>query len=172
MPAPWHLLAGFVGVWLALPGSVENGMQNAAANSTQSLLSLLLLGALPAFVAGLVEDVTKKVSVKTRLLATAASGLLAALLTGYWIHYVNVPGLDLLLALAPVGILFTAIAVAGIANSVNIIDGFNGLASMVTICMLLSLAYVALQVDDMFILIAALMGQWAVAWARQGEGPA
>jgi UDP-N-acetylmuramyl pentapeptide phosphotransferase/UDP-N-acetylglucosamine-1-phosphate transferase len=152
------LLAGFVGVWLALPGSVENGIQNAAANSTQSLLSLLLLGALPAFVAGLVEDVTKKVSVKTRLLATAASGLLAALLTGYWIHYVNVPGLDLLLALAPIGILFTAFAVAGIANSVNIIDGFNGLASGVVVLMLLTLAYIAFRAGDTAILNLAFVG--------------
>jgi UDP-N-acetylmuramyl pentapeptide phosphotransferase/UDP-N-acetylglucosamine-1-phosphate transferase len=57
----------------------------------------------------------------------------------------------------------TVLAIAGIANAINIIDGFNGLASMVTICMLLSLAYVALQVDDMFVLITALMVAGATA---------
>jgi UDP-N-acetylmuramyl pentapeptide phosphotransferase/UDP-N-acetylglucosamine-1-phosphate transferase len=57
----------------------------------------------------------------------------------------------------------TVLAVAGIANAVNIIDGFNGLASVVCICMLLSLGYVALQVNDMFVLIAALMVAGATA---------
>ena len=56
-----------------------------------------------------------------------------------------------------------AFAVAGIANAINIIDGFNGLASVVCICMLLSLAYVALQVDDMFVLVVALMVAGAAA---------
>src|SRR5450830_1816251 len=57
----------------------------------------------------------------------------------------------------------TILSVAGIANAINIIDGFNGLASVVTICMLLSLGYVALQVNDMFVLVAALMVAGATA---------
>eukprot|EP01032_Pedospumella_encystans_P012647 gene12647-14619_t len=57
----------------------------------------------------------------------------------------------------------SVLAVAGIANAINIIDGFNGLASVVTICMLLSLGYVALQVNDMFVLVAALMVAGATA---------
>jgi UDP-N-acetylmuramyl pentapeptide phosphotransferase/UDP-N-acetylglucosamine-1-phosphate transferase len=55
------------------------------------------------------------------------------------------------------------LAVAGIANAVNIIDGFNGLASVVTICMLLSLGYVALQVNDTFVLVVALIVAGATA---------
>jgi UDP-N-acetylmuramyl pentapeptide phosphotransferase/UDP-N-acetylglucosamine-1-phosphate transferase len=55
------------------------------------------------------------------------------------------------------------LAVAGIANAVNIIDGFNGLASVVTIFMLVSLAYVAMQVGDMFVVVAALMVAGATA---------
>jgi UDP-N-acetylmuramyl pentapeptide phosphotransferase/UDP-N-acetylglucosamine-1-phosphate transferase len=57
----------------------------------------------------------------------------------------------------------TVLAVAGIANAVNIIDGFNGLASVVTICMLVSLAYVAWQVGDMFVLVSALTVAGATA---------
>ncbi len=57
----------------------------------------------------------------------------------------------------------TVLAVAGIANAINIIDGFNGLASVVAICMLLSLAYVAFQVNDMFVLVTALMVAGATA---------
>lgn len=144
------LLAGFLGVLFALP--------NGFTNSTSSLFVLLLVGALPAFVAGLIEDITKKVSVQTRLLATAASGLVAALLSGYWISSVNVPGLDWLLALAPIGILFTAFAVAGIANSVNIIDGFNGLASGVVVLMLLTIGIIAFRAGDPVICNLALFG--------------
>lgn len=145
------LMAGGLAAWFALPGS-------ALGNQTYHLLALLILGASPAFAAGLVEDITKKVSVKARLLATAASGLLAALLTGHWISHVNVPGLDWLLAFAPVGILFTAFAVSGIANSVNIIDGFNGLASGVVVLMLLTLAYIAFNAGDPVILNLAFIG--------------
>lgn len=144
------LLAGFVGAWLALPHGYTQG--------TATLLALLLIGAMPAFAAGLIEDFTKKVSVKARLLATIGSGLLAALLTGYWVNSVNIPGIDWLLAFAPFGFLFTAFAVAGIANSVNIIDGFNGLASGVVILMLLTLAAIAYRVDDVVILNLGLLG--------------
>lgn len=149
------LLAGFVGAWFALPHGYSKG--------TASLLSLLLVGALPAFASGLVEDFTKRVSVKVRLFATAASGLLAALITGYWVSSVDLPGIDFLLGLAPIGILFTAFAVAGIANSVNIIDGFNGLASGVVILMLLTLAAIAYRVDDIAVLNLALIGAAVVA---------
>ncbi|MFD2273627.1 hypothetical protein ACFS07_28260 [Undibacterium arcticum] len=58
---------------------------------------------------------------------------------------------------------FTVLCVSGIVNAINLIDGFNGLASVVTICMLLSLGYVAFQVGDMFVLIAALIVAGATA---------
>lgn len=56
-----------------------------------------------------------------------------------------------------------ALTLVGIANAINIIDGFNGLASVVTICMLVSLAYVAWQVGDVFVLCTALMVAGATA---------
>ncbi|MFX8504485.1 glycosyl transferase, partial [Acinetobacter baumannii] len=42
-----------------------------------------------------------------------------------------------------------------VANAINIIDGFNGLASMVAMMMFVSLAYVAFQVGDPLIITAA-----------------
>lgn len=146
------LLAGALATWLALPGYTQQGQE------TRELLGLVLLGGMPAFVAGLLEDITKKVSVKARLLATALSGLAFALLSGYWISGVNLPGVDYLLAWAPIGLLFTAFAISGIANSVNIIDGFNGLASGVVVLMLLTLAAIAWRVDDFVVLNIALCG--------------
>jgi UDP-N-acetylmuramyl pentapeptide phosphotransferase/UDP-N-acetylglucosamine-1-phosphate transferase len=52
--------------------------------------------------------------------------------------------------------------VAGVANAVNIIDGFNGLASMCVVIMLIGLAYVAFAVDDRLIALLALAGVGAV----------
>ena len=52
--------------------------------------------------------------------------------------------------------------VVGIANSNNIVDVFNGLASMCVIIMLPALAYVAAQVGDPTISVPALAGIRAV----------
>jgi UDP-N-acetylmuramyl pentapeptide phosphotransferase/UDP-N-acetylglucosamine-1-phosphate transferase len=46
------------------------------------------------------------------------------------------------------GLLFTAVAVGGVANAINIIDGFNGLASMVAAMILAALGYVAYVLGD------------------------
>ena len=44
--------------------------------------------------------------------------------------------------------ILTVFVISGIANAINIIDGFNGLASMCVVMMLVALAYVGFQVDD------------------------
>jgi len=126
------------------------------------LMTLIGCGAI-ALSGGIVEDYTGKVSPARRLLLTMVAAAL-----GYWLLDARVMRLDL-----PWGIWslqaewlvlpLTLLAVAGIANAINIIDGFNGLASVVCIFMLLSLAYVALQVGDMFVLVAALIVAGAAA---------
>lgn len=124
--------------------------------------ALLLLCAVPAFGAGLIEDLTKRVSPAMRLLATAVSAGLAAWLLGAIVNRADLPGFDWLLATAVGGVAFTVFAVAGIANSVNIIDGFNGLASMCVVLMLGSLSYVGFQVGDPLIGVLALAVAGAV----------
>ncbi len=124
--------------------------------------ALLLLCAIPAFAAGLIEDLTKGVSPLQRLLATAVSAALAFWLLGAQITRSDIPGLDPLLALTVGALVVTLVAVAGIANSVNIIDGFNGLASMCVVIMLAAIAYVAFQVDDTVVGTLALAGIGAV----------
>jgi UDP-N-acetylmuramyl pentapeptide phosphotransferase/UDP-N-acetylglucosamine-1-phosphate transferase len=56
----------------------------------------------------------------------------------------------------------TVFAVTGIAHAVNIIDGFNGLASMCVMLMLGAIAYVAFQVGDGVVAVLALAGVGAV----------
>lgn len=112
------------------------------------LLAPILIAAAPAFLFGLAEDLTKKVSVWARLLATTSSGILAWLLTGVSITHVDIWGIDLLLTILPFSVLFTAFAVGGVANAFNIIDGFNGLASGTVLICLCSIGVMAYQVGD------------------------
>jgi UDP-N-acetylmuramyl pentapeptide phosphotransferase/UDP-N-acetylglucosamine-1-phosphate transferase len=124
--------------------------------------ALVLACGLPPLVAGLLEDVTKKVGVRTRLAATALSGVLAFFVLGAQLREVQMPGLDWLMGFTAFSLLFTVVAVAGVANAVNIIDGFNGLASAVVTISLLSLAYVGWKVGDTLVVSMALAGVGAL----------
>lgn len=116
---------------------------------------LVIVAAVPAFAAGLIEDLTKRVSVTKRLLATALSAAVGGLILGGWLTRLDIPGIDYLMAFALVSGLVTCIAVAGVANAFNLIDGYNGLAGMVAVIILVGLAYVADQVGDRAIMITA-----------------
>jgi UDP-N-acetylmuramyl pentapeptide phosphotransferase/UDP-N-acetylglucosamine-1-phosphate transferase len=130
--------------------------------ASEPLALLLLACSLPAFGAGLIEDFTKRVSPAQRLLATVVSAALAFWILGAQITRSDIPGLDTLLAISAGAFVATLLAVAGIANSVNIIDGFNGLASMCVVIMLAAIAYVAFQVGDTLVGSLALLGIGAV----------
>jgi UDP-N-acetylmuramyl pentapeptide phosphotransferase/UDP-N-acetylglucosamine-1-phosphate transferase len=117
---------------------------------------VLLACAVPAFAAGLVEDLTKRVSPAKRLLCTAFAATLAAWLLGAVITRTDIPGLDLVAA-TPLGAMCLAIfVVSGVSNSINIIDGMNGLASMCSVIMLAGLSYVAFGVGDQLVMLSAL----------------
>jgi UDP-N-acetylmuramyl pentapeptide phosphotransferase/UDP-N-acetylglucosamine-1-phosphate transferase len=129
---------------------------------TSWMLSLMAC-AFIAFAGGIVEDYTGKVSAMRRLVLTMAAALLAYFLLDARIDRIDWPFSVWTVPYIWLALPISVLAVAGIANAINIIDGFNGLASVVTICMLLSLGYVALQVNDMFVLVAALMVAGATA---------
>ncbi len=120
------------------------------------LLCWLLVASLPAFGAGLVEDLTKVVSPRCRLFFTIVAGAFGIGLLGAKLVHTGWPVLDALLAFAPFSIALTLFAVAGLANAINIIDGFNGLAAMSVLTMLAAIAYVAFHVGDLALFTAAL----------------
>lgn len=92
---------------------------------------LLLASAIPAFMLGFIEDLTKRVGVKVRLLATATSAGLAGYLLGAWLSSLQILGIDELIAHYPLfAIMVTCFSVAGVANAFNIIDGYNGLSGI------------------------------------------
>jgi UDP-N-acetylmuramyl pentapeptide phosphotransferase/UDP-N-acetylglucosamine-1-phosphate transferase len=114
-------------------------------------LQTLLAVSAPAFLAGMIEDVTKKVSVKLRLAATVLSSLLASYALGATVDQLNIWGVDWLLMLAPVAVVVTAVVVAGGANAINIIDGFNGLSTSTLMVIAGGLSFVAWQSNDLFV---------------------
>ncbi len=120
--------------------------------------------AIPTFAIGLIEDLTKKVGISARLVGCATSAFLGLYFLNILITKIQVPGLDWLLGISTIAIIFTLVAVTGLANAYNIIDGFNGLASMVAIISLLAIGYVAFKVNDLvlastcLIIIGAISG--------------
>jgi UDP-N-acetylmuramyl pentapeptide phosphotransferase/UDP-N-acetylglucosamine-1-phosphate transferase len=122
---------------------------------------LLLIAGLPVFLAGMIEDLTKKVSVIARLSAAIVSALIASWLLGATIDELNIWGVDSLLTWTPIALLVTAVTVAGGVNAVNIIDGFNGLAATTVVVMLAALGVVAAHVGDALVAELALIGAGA-----------
>lgn len=136
----------------------------------KSLLEPLILAGIPAFAFGLLEDVTKRVSVRMRLIATMTCGVLGWLLTGYSIGKANLPGLDWLLAFTIFSVVFTAFAVGGVANAINIVDGFNGLAAGSVIFLLSAFSMMSIFLGDKeltelsLILASAVVGFFLINW--------
>jgi UDP-N-acetylmuramyl pentapeptide phosphotransferase/UDP-N-acetylglucosamine-1-phosphate transferase len=134
------------------------------------LMILMLLAGTPAFLFGSLEDITKRVGVLTRLLATMASGALAWHLTGYSLTRLDLGVVDQCLKFVPLSVLVTAFAVGGVANALNIIDGFNGLASSSSIFAFVGLALIAHAVGDTSLAVVALLlaatvaGLFVVNW--------
>lgn len=123
---------------------------------------LLVACGVPAFAAGIIEDVTKRVRPRDRLLATALSAVLAGYVLDALIRRTDIPGLDWVVGFWGAALLVTVLVVAGIANAVNLIDGFNGLSSMCVLMMLGCLAYVGFQVGDELVALMALVGVGAI----------
>jgi UDP-N-acetylmuramyl pentapeptide phosphotransferase/UDP-N-acetylglucosamine-1-phosphate transferase len=135
----------YAGIWPFLPADLR------------PVWAMIGLAGVPALAAGLVEDLTRRVGVRGRLLATMISGVIFALLTGYVMDKVDLPGVDTLLSVYLVALLFTGFSMGGVANAVNIIDGFNGLASGALVIMLATFAYVAWRVGDELVLSLAML---------------
>ena len=148
-------LAVYLGYWIVVA---------AIPQPTQSLLVALGICGTPAFLAGLAEDLSNRVAVPWRLLATVLSGLLFCLFTGYSVTQTEVYLVDDLIELHFISLLFTAFAIGGLSNAINVIDGFNGLAAGAVIIMVSSFGIAAFLVDDIelalfaAVIVALLLG--------------
>lgn len=147
---------GGVGLAFGLIIAVIAGYLTGGATYPTTLL--LLACATPVFLTGLVEDLTKKVRVRTRLLASFVSAAIAI-----WVLDVRYTDLDTVLLDAliqyPVfSVLFTVFAVGGVTHSINIVDGLNGLAAGAVSIMLAGLATLAWLHGDMLVMKLCLWG--------------
>src|SRR5574343_678192 len=152
---------GGVGVVLGLGAAL--GALWLTGHALVAFAAALLACAAPAWLTGLLEDFTRRVSPAKRLAATAVSAVLGAHFMGAVIERTSIPGLDLLVATSAGAVIVTVFVVAGVANAFNIIDGFNGLASMCACLMLAALAYVAFEVGDTQVGTMAVLGIAAIA---------
>ena len=139
-----------LGVFFAIALSFQSDMSNFAG-------LLLLFCALPTFSIGIAEDITKNISIRLRLIFIAFGALLAHLFLNVQIHSLDIPVLDYLFTMPSVVMIFTIFSITGLANSYNIIDGFNGLSSMVGIITLLGLGYIGIKFNDPMIFSLSLI---------------
>jgi len=107
------------------------------------LLSLIL-----AFLSGIFEDFHHSIKPKIRLILQFIAALSSVVLTDSVVTYL---GFDFTLSYA-IGVALSIFAIIGMMNAINIIDGFNGLASSIVTLILLSFGIVAYQVGDSEIL--------------------
>ncbi|MEA9598539.1 glycosyltransferase [Polynucleobacter sp. AP-Sanab-80-C2] len=164
-PQKFHVIPvpriGGLGIFISLCiASFVRALQNL---DDGFLLFTAIACSFPAFAIGITEDISKKIRVLTRLFVVAIGALLAIYFLGIRITNLDMLFIDSAIALPVISIIFTCFAITGLANAYNIIDGFNGLASMVGIISLMAIAYVAFRVGDipMVIMPLALIGSIA-----------
>jgi UDP-N-acetylmuramyl pentapeptide phosphotransferase/UDP-N-acetylglucosamine-1-phosphate transferase len=142
----------------------------AASAERAAILGPLWMAGCVAFAFGLLEDLTKRVPVSTRLLATIFSGVVGWAITGVSLHRIGASWVDALLAHQGASVLLTAFAIGGIANAINIIDGLNGLAGAMKVIALTSVASIAYAEGDASLafatlsIAAAVLGFFLVNW--------
>lgn len=105
----------------------------------------LILSLLFSFLSGIFEDFHHSLSPKIRLSLQLLAALTAVLLTGSVVTYLGL-GIHMPYWL---GIFFSIFAIVGMMNAVNIIDGFNGLASGVILLILLSFGITAYRQENL-----------------------
>jgi UDP-N-acetylmuramyl pentapeptide phosphotransferase/UDP-N-acetylglucosamine-1-phosphate transferase len=135
----------------------------------QTLLAPILFAGMPAFLFGIAEDLTKQIGVVQRLLATIASGFLAWWITDYSLSRLDIWGVDQLMQFTLFSVIFTAFAVGGVANSINIIDGFNGYASLTCTIAFIGFGLIAFQVGDQNLALVSLIlaaSVWGFFWVN------
>jgi UDP-N-acetylmuramyl pentapeptide phosphotransferase/UDP-N-acetylglucosamine-1-phosphate transferase len=126
-------------------------------------MALLLLASMPAFLGGLLEDLTRRVSPYSRLLFGFGAAAVGYVLLDGRITDLDLPWDDHLFQFEVFAFGFTLFAVGGFAHATNIVDGMNGLSGLVCLAILAAIAAVAAQVGDAQVLHAALVVGAAVA---------
>jgi UDP-GlcNAc:undecaprenyl-phosphate/decaprenyl-phosphate GlcNAc-1-phosphate transferase len=143
------MLLGCIGGWIWMVLAERHfGITSSIAFDWRSAFGWIAVAVL-ASVPGLVEDVTHEMQPRWRLVGTTLAAVLAVLLFGISVPRLGVPGLQQLWDTMPwLGVALAIFAVGGLPHSINIIDGYNGLAGILTLICCVAIGYVALAVGD------------------------
>jgi UDP-N-acetylmuramyl pentapeptide phosphotransferase/UDP-N-acetylglucosamine-1-phosphate transferase len=137
---------------------------------TAQTLGLLLMASAPVFFGGLAEDITHKVMPNLRLSLSFLSAGLAYWLLGVGVFKTDVFIVDALLSMPAAPFFVTLLVVAGFTQSVNIVDGFHGLASGSMIIAAGSLMLISWQCNDGLLTflcglsLASVLGFFLLNW--------
>ena len=111
------------------------------------------VAAIPVFIGGFLEDVTKKISAKNRLFLAFLSASIAFYELDPGLKSIDWPWFDsTVLAVPGISLLLTLMMAGGVAHAANIIDGFNGLLIGFSLLALTTFGWVAYQVEDLTLL--------------------
>lgn len=146
------------GLGLAFGLLIAIGISYINGSKTYFTILMLLCCAMPVFLAGLVEDLTKKVRIRTRLIASFLAAALAVWVLDARLVKLDTFVLDSLIQIPALSVTFTIFAVAGVTHSINIVDGLNGLAAGAVAIMLAGLATMAWMHGDTLVMKLCLWG--------------
>ena len=108
----------------------------------------VLISSLPIFLAGAFEDYGFYIKPSIRLSIGLFSGFLAIFTTGIWLTDIDVSVIGFALTFPPFAIFFTAFASCGVSQSINLIDGLNGLASGIILLISASLSWICFSFSE------------------------
>ena len=132
-------------------------------HEVSQVLFWLCVAALPVWLGGLAEDLTHRVGPSLRLVLAMVSAAWLYAATGVGVLHTDVWPVDQLLRVPGASLCLTLLVVAGFTHSVNIKDGFHGLASGVCMVMFAGIGALAWSAGDMLVLQLCLVGLAATA---------
>jgi len=120
--------------------------------------SYIVIAGSIAFLSGILEDFSSRLSARKRLIMHVLASLLFVGLLGSAIKTVGF-GINFPVWLA---ILFTTFAIVGVINAVNIIDGFNGLASGFALIVFIIYGLVSYNLGDTEMTMVCLIMSFSI----------
>jgi UDP-GlcNAc:undecaprenyl-phosphate/decaprenyl-phosphate GlcNAc-1-phosphate transferase len=110
----------------------------------------ILISIIPAFIAGFLEDLYTNISPLRRLAIMSFSSFIA-------IYFLNAYVTDFGIIQVPqiLGILITIVAILGMVNGTNLLDGFNGLSSGISLIILINFMITSYRIGDQSLLIVS-----------------
>lgn len=121
------------------------------------LVVCIVFSSIPIFIAGFLEDLGYRIRPIYRFNAGFLSAVIAIFLTGLWLDDVDITILTPFLAFPFIAIPFTAFASTGVVNSINLIDGVNGLASGIITVIGSALCIISLSVGEVGLAIFCII---------------